>query len=69
MMRWRQKAVPDRSVGHRNCEATPERQAVAVAPGSACVRPVSAMTRTLRVHPSSRGRHDGTSSDDPRNFR
>lgn len=25
MMRWRQKTVPDRPVGHRDCEATPER--------------------------------------------
>ncbi|MFY4731295.1 hypothetical protein [Nitrospira sp. BLG_2] len=69
MMRWRQEAVPGRPVGHRDCEATPERQAVAVAPGSTCIRPVPAMTRTLCVRPSSRGWHDGTSSDGPHNFR
>lgn len=53
-MCWHQQTDPIRTVGHRNCEATPERQAVALAPRWAFICLVPAMPTTIPVRPSSR---------------
>ena len=65
-MRWRQEAAPTRLVDHHDYEATRERQAVAVAQGSAFVLPVPAMPTTLRARPSRRVCFNVISSADDR---
>ena len=69
MMRWHQDAVPSRTLGHRDCEATPERQARRGGTELSRPSPWAGMTRTLRVCPSSRGSPECTPSDHAHNFR